>query len=308
MLAYILRRVIWLIPVMFAVSIITFVMMHLAPGGPWDALPGAGKLSASVKLLIAKKYHLDESLPQQYIDYISAALHGDLGPSYTGTRTVSQIIGDGFPISAAFGLFALLFSVGIGIPLGLASALRHNGVLDHVTIFFVTLGYSLPTFVIGIFAILIICVGLHIVPIFFDRDNPVTWILPVGILSVTTISAIVRLTRSSTLEILGQDYVRTARAKGLNAYTVNVGHVLRNALIPVVTLLGPLTANLIVGTFFVEKMFGIPGLGKNFVTSVSARDYALLMGVTLFYALIVVFFNLLVDLTYSFLDPRIVRS
>jgi oligopeptide transport system permease protein len=296
-----------MVPVLFAVSVITFTMVHMIPGNPWDAIAGKA-LPPSVRAVIAKEFHLDEPLPQQYMYYVEGALHFDFGHSLRGTRTVSQIISDGFPITARLGLIALLVAVVIGVPLGLISALEHNKWIDNVTIFNVTIGYSVPNFVIGIFSILVFAVSLHLLPIAFNRDNWLSWIMPAAILSIISVSAIVRLTRSATLEVLGQDYVRTARAKGLSAFDINAGHVLRNALIPVVTLLGPLTANLVTGSFIVESMFSVPGIGRTFVQSVLQRDYSLFMGVTLFFTTLIILFNLAVDLTYSFLDPRITRS
>jgi len=307
MLTYILRRIIWLIPVMLAVSIITFSMMHMIPGGPWDAIAGKA-LPPQTRAAIAKKFGLDKPLTQQYIDYVAGVMHFDFGPSFRGTRTVAQIIIKGFPIAAMLGLFALVIAVVVGVPLGLICALRHNTLIDNVVVFIVTIVYSVPNFVIGIFGILLFSVALKALPIAFSRDNLLTWIMPAGILSLISLSAIVRLTRAATLEIMGQDYVRTAKAKGLSAISVNASHVLRNALIPVVTLLGPLTAALVTGSFIIESMFSVPGIGRTFVNSVLQRDYSLFMGVTLFFALLIMFFNLAVDLTYSFLDPRITRS
>lgn len=251
---------------------------------------------------------MDKPLPQQYIEYIAGAVRGDLGPSYSSTRTVEQIIGDGFPLTATLGLIALSVAIVIGIPLGIMAALRHNGFLDHISMFFVTLGISVPNFVLALALIILMSVVLHLLPTQFQRDNLQSWIMPAVILSLGPTALLLRLTRSATLEVLSEDYVRTARAKGLPAIAVNGRHVLRNALIPVVTLLGPLTAGLITGSFVVEAIFGVPGIGRTFVTSVTKRDYPLLMGTTLFYTLIIVMFNLLVDLTYSFIDPRITRS
>jgi ABC-type dipeptide/oligopeptide/nickel transport system permease component len=261
-----------------------------------------------VRKLIAEKYGLDKPLPQQYADYITAAVRGDLGPSYFGTRTVNQIISEGFPVTAALGLFALGSSMLVGIPLGMFAALRHNRAVDRFIIFFVTMGISIPNFVIGIFLIIVLAVEFRLLPTQFRLTDFKSWILPGMILALRPTVALVRLTRSATLEVLSEDYVRTARAKGLGSFMVNRRHILRNAMIPVVTLLGPMTADLITGSFIVESMFGVPGIGRTFVRSVFQRDYALFMGITLFYALIVVIFNLLVDLTYSFLDPRIARG
>jgi oligopeptide transport system permease protein len=282
-------------------------MMHMVPGGPWDALAGKA-LPPQTRAAIAKKFGLDKPLTQQYIDYMVGVMHFDFGPSFRGTRTVGQIISEGFPITAALGLFALVIAVCVGVPLGLIAALKHNTWIDNIAVFIVTVGYSVPNFVIGIFCILVFAVALKALPIAFSRTDWLTWLMPASILSIISLSAIVRLTRSATLEIMGQDYVRTAKAKGLSALNVNASHVLRNALIPVVTLLGPLTAGLVTGSFIIESMFSIPGIGRTFVQSIAQRDYSLFMGVSLFFALLIIFFNLAVDLTYSFLDPRITRS
>ena len=307
MAQYIVRRVLWLIPVLFFVLLITFTLMHLAPGSPWDVKVQKNATPA-LKAALAAKYGADKPIVQQFTDYIWNALHGDLGPSYSGTRTVAQIIQQGFPITAEIGLLALLISIIVGIPIGLIAALRHNGWFDHLVVLIVTMAYSLPNFVIGIFLIVIISVGLHLLPIRFQLNDWRTWIYPSGILALITVSSIVRITRSAVLDVLGQDYVRTAKAKGLHPAVVDVRHVLRNALIPVVTLIGPITVNLLVGSFVVESMFSVPGVGRYFVLSVIQRDYPVIMGTALLYTLLVVIFNLLVDLTYSFLDPRIVRS
>ncbi len=307
MLAYIIRRVLWLIPVFIAVSLITFALMHLTPGGPWDtATPRA--VPQAVRDAIKAKYGLDKSLPQQYIDYIWKALHGDLGPSFSSSVPVSQQIAQGFPLTASLGLAALFVSIIIGIPLGLIAALRHNGLVDQISVFIVTMGISVPSFVLAILMIVIFSVVLRILPYQFQRDQWQSWILPVFILSLAPTALMLRLTRSTALDVLNEDYVRTARAKGLPASTVNLRHVLRNALIPVITLIGPLTAGLITGSFVVETLFGVPGIGRQFVQAVNKRDYGLLMGSTLFYTLIIVVFNLAVDVTYSFIDPRIARS
>lgn len=308
MVKYIIRRVIWLVPVLFFVLLITFTLMHLAPGSPWDVKVQKNATPA-LKAALAAKYGADKPVVQQFTDYVWNALHGDLGPSYSQpSRTVAQIIQQGFPITGAIGLVALIISIIIGIPIGLIAALQHNGWFDHLVVFIVTLAYSLPNFVIGIFLIVIISVGLHLLPIHFQLNDWRTWIYPAGILALITVSSIVRITRSAVLDVLGQDYVRTAKAKGLHPTVVDVRHVLRNALIPVVSLIGPITVNLLVGSFVVESMFSVPGIGRYFVVSVLQRDYPVILGTALLYTLLVVIFNLLVDLTYSFLDPRIVRS
>lgn len=307
MLGYIVRRVLWLIPVFVSVSLITFILMHITPGGPWDTAT-ARAATPAVKAAIKAKYGLDQPLPIQYVDYMWKAVHGDLVPSFSSNVSVTSQIEQGFPYTAALGMSALLISMLIGIPLGMLAALRHNGFIDQLSIFVVTLGISVPSFVLAITLILMFSVVLHVLPFQFSRTNWQSWIMPVLILSLGPIALFVRLTRSSTLEVLSEDYVRTARAKGLPSGVVNIRHVLRNALIPVITLLGPLAAGLITGSFVVETLFGVPGIGKMFVASVNKRDYGVLMGSTLFFTLIIVFFNLLVDLTYSFIDPRIARG
>ncbi len=307
MLAYIVRRILWLIPVFIAVSLITFALMHLTPGGPWDTAT-ARPVPPAVREAIKAKYGLNKSLPQQYVDYMWKALHGDLGPSFSGTVPVSQQIANGFPITASLGLAAVILSLLIGIPLGLLAALRHNGWIDQVSVFIVTIGISVPSFVLAILLIVIFSVIFHLLPYQFQRDSWQSWILPVVILALGPTALMLRLTRSTALDVLNEDYVRTARAKGLPAFTVNIRHVLRNALIPVVTLVGPLTAGLITGSFVVETLFGVPGIGRQFVQGVNKRDYGLLMGATLFYTLIIVIFNLAVDVTYTFIDPRVTRS
>ncbi len=306
MLKYILRRVLWFFPVIIAVTFITFTLIHFTPGGPWDASPKP--LAPSTRIAMAKAFGLDKPFLEQYWIYMTNALQGNLGVPYRGTRSVAQQIQDGLPVTAGLGLFALIFSIVIGVPLGILAALRHNGFIDNLTRFIVTVGTSIPRFVIGIFIIVIFGVLLGLIKIHFSRTDWTTWIAPALLLALGPISAIMRLTRSSVLEVLTEDYIRTARAKGLRPSAINYGHVLRNALIPVITLLGPLAADLVTGSFIVESIFSVPGIGQLTVQSVTARDWPVFLGLTLFYALIVIVFNLIVDLTYSFLDPRIAYS
>ncbi|MHB8629797.1 MAG: ABC transporter permease [Aggregatilineales bacterium] len=307
MLGYIIRRILYLIPVFIFVTLITFVLMHTVPGGPWDTAT-AKPASPAIKNAIKAKFHLNEPLPQQYIEYLWEAAHGDLGPSFSESRTVNQVIAQGFPYTARIGLIALFLALVIGIPLGVLAALKHNSIIDQISLFLVTIGISVPSFVSAIAAILIFSLVLNLLPFQFQDGNWSSWIMPAVILALAPMALMVRLTRSATLDVLGEDYVRTARAKGLSSFTINIRHVLRNALIPVITLVGPLTAGLITGSFVVETFFGVPGIGRMFVQSVEKRDYGQLMGTTLFYTLLIVLFNLAVDLTYSFIDPRITRS
>lgn len=307
MLEYIVRRVLWSIPVMLGVSLITFVLMHLAPGGPWDVI-STKVVRPEVKQAMARTFGLDKPFHVQYINYILSAVRGDLGPSYSDTRSVAKVIADEFPLSAAFGSAALVIGVLSGIAFGLLSAFRRNGLIDRIGALLVTVSIAVPGFVLAIFLILIFAVNLHLVSVQFQRDRWQSWILPLFLLSIHMFALMTRLVRSTALDILGEDYIRTAHVKGLTRLLVWRRHVLRNALLPIMTLLGPLAANLLTGSFIVESIFGIPGLGRTFVSSIVNRDYPLVMGTTLFFAALLIAFNLLVDLSYLWIDQRIVFS
>ncbi|QXM07368.1 ABC transporter permease [Crassaminicella indica] len=281
---------------------ITFFLMHAIPGGPFTrekALP-----PAVIKALEAK-YKLDQPLWKQYIDYLGDVIRGDLGPSFQRTGvTVNQLIEKGFPISAKIGGLAVILVLILGVPIGIISALKQNKWQDQLAMFFATLGVTIPSFVLGTLIIYIFSSKLGILPSFGLK----TWkhyIGPVIALSGFSLSFVARLTRSSMLEVLQQDYIRTARAKGLPEFTVVVKHALKNALIPVVTYVGPLVAAILTGSFVVERIFAIPGMGKHFVESVGNRDYTVLMGMTIFYAIFLVVMVLVVDVVYGFIDPRI---
>jgi oligopeptide transport system permease protein len=302
MTAYLIRRLLWLVPVLLFVAVITFVLMHSVPGGPWDRdkpLP-----PAAVEQL-NRKYGLDQPLWEQFGHYLLGLLHGDLGVSYRQSdRPVAEIIGGGIKVSATLGGLAMLVSVVVGVPLGVVAALRRNRALDYLSVSLATLGASTPNFVLGIVLIVIFASTLHLLP-------TIGWgswkqaIMPVLALSALPTAFLARITRASTLEVLQQDYVRTAWAKGLTVQAVVLRHVARNALIPVLTLAGPLAAALVTGSFIIESQFAIPGVGRAFVTAIFGRDYGVIMGVTLFYALVVATANLAVDLAYAAADPRI---
>jgi len=302
MTAYFIRRLLWLVPVLLFVAVITFVLMHSVPGGPWDRdkpLP-----PAAVEQL-NRKYGLDQPLWEQFGHYLLGLLHGDLGVSYRQSdRPVAEIIGGGIKVSATLGGLAMLVSVVVGVPLGIVAALRRNRALDYLSVSLATLGASTPNFVLGIVLIVIFASTLHLLP-------TIGWgswkqaIMPVLALSALPTAFLARITRASTLEVLQQDYVRTAWAKGLTVQAVVLRHVARNALIPVLTLAGPLAAALVTGSFIIESQFAIPGVGRAFVTAIFGRDYGVIMGVTLFYALVVATANLAVDLAYAAADPRI---
>ena len=302
MTAYFIRRLLWLVPVLLFVAAITFVLMHSVPGGPWDRdkpLP-----PAAVEQL-NRKYGLDQPLWEQFGRYLLGLLHGDLGVSYRQSdRPVTEVIGDGIKVSATLGGLAMLLSAVVGLPLGIVAALRRNRALDYLSVSLATLGASTPNFVLGIILIVIFASTFHLLP-------TIGWgswkqaIMPVLALSALPTAFLARITRASTLEVLQQDYVRTAWAKGLSVRAVVLRHVARNALIPVLTLAGPLAAALVTGSFIIESQFAIPGVGRAFVTAIFGRDYGVIMGVTLFYGLVVATANLAVDLAYAAADPRI---
>ena len=276
--------------------------MHLVPGGPWDR---EKNLAPAIVENLNRKYNLDKPVWEQYLVFVWNASHGDLGISYTSQdKNVSEIILRGFPITATLGLVALAFALVVGLGLGILSALRQNSWIDYVSLFFATLGASTPNFVSAIVLIIVLAVGLHLLKT-GGWGSPDQIIMPAIALGLAPAAFLTRITRASLLEALGQDYVRTARAKGLSEKIVLVRHTFKNALIPIVTVLGPITANLVTGSFIIENVFAIPGIGRIFVQGIGSRDYALIMGAVLFYAIIVAVANLAVDLVYGVVDPRI---
>ena len=325
---YIVRRLLWLIPVIIVVSGITFILMHTAPGGPWDRDLSARQVDANTQKRLNEYYGLDKPLWRQFLAYMigdfrkdgsfdCGLICGDMGPSY---RLRGMSIQDilfvppeeknffysRFGYSLRLGLLALSFAIFFGIPAGVISALKQNTVVDYASLFIATVGISVPSFVIAIFLIIIFASWLHWVKIIpRSWDDLSVWVLPAVILGFGTMANTTRLTRASVLEVLRHDYVRTARAKGLGEFLVVIRHILRNSLIPVVTLLGPALAGLVTGSFIIETMFGFPGMGRAYVTAISQRDYSMIMGTTLIYALLVALANLSVDITYVILDPRI---
>jgi len=307
MLRYIVRRVLWLIPVMFVVSLITFGLMHLAPGGPWDREAGARQLPAATVRQLNTKFHLDEPVWKQYLLYMADAVQGNLGPTYQRPSiTVNARLGEGLPFSARLGLQALIFSLLLGLPLGIIAALRQNSWVDYLALFFATVGIAVPSFVLGIYLIIFLAVGANLFPVAAsDWSDWRAWVLPTIALGVTPAAYMARLIRSSMLEALRQDYVLTARAKGLAEQVVVITHVLKNAMIPVWTVLGPIAAGLVTGSFIIENVFSVPGIGRFFVNAIGARDYSMIMGTTLFYALLIAVGNLLIDVSYGLFDPRI---
>lgn len=304
MIQYIIRRILQFIPVLLAVTLFTFVLVRVIPGGPFDRI-GDKSLPAEIVANLEAKYHLDKPVWQQYLEYLWDLFHLDLGPSFAyRTRTVNDIIADSLPISAQLGAMSLILSLVIGIPAGCIAALKHNTTIDYVSTFIAILGRSIPSVVLGPVLIWAFALKLGWFPV-ARWQGPKYWVLPVITLGTAYSAGVARLTRGSLLEVLREDYIRTARSKGLREMVVVTRHALKNALIPVITYLGPIFAALLTGTFVVETVFGIPGLGKHFVDSVGNRDYPLVVGTALLYALILVTANLVVDVTYAWLDPRI---
>lgn len=299
---YLIRRVLWMIPVLLFISLVTFVLMHAVPGGPWDQ---EKRLDPTVVESLNRRYGLDKPVWQQYLGFLGNALRGDLGVSFTNQdRKVTQLILQGLPATATLALAALAVTLLVGIPLGVLAALRQNSWADYLCLFFATLGATVPNFVMAMILIIVLSVGLHLLP----TGGWGSWqkaIMPALALGLHNAALLARITRSSMIEAMRQDYVRTARAKGLRELLILERHVFKNALIPIVTVLGPIAASLVAGSFIIESVFAIPGIGRFYVQSIFARDYGLLMGTTLFYAVVIASANLLVDLLYAAVDPRI---
>ena len=301
MIRVVLSRLLWSIPVLFLVATLTFVIMHAVPGGPFDK---EKKLPPEIKANVEAKYHLNEPLWRQYGLYLGGLMKGDLGPSYKYLgRTVNDVIADTLPVSAELGILALLIAAVLGVGSGTLAAVN-GGAVDRMNIILATIGISVPSFVLGALLVLVFSHTFHLLPPALWED-PRNAILPALALGLAPAAYIARLTRSAVLGVQGQDYIRTARAKGLSEGTIIRRHLLRNALTPVVTILGPLAAGLITGSLVVEYIFSIPGMGKFYITAATNRDYPLIMGVTLVYAIFIVLANLAVDLINAYLDPRI---
>ena len=309
---YIIRRFLWMIPVLLFISIVTFALMHAVPGGPFDR---EKPLPAEIIANLNRHYGLDQPLWKQYTDYLgltrnpagdyAGVLQGKFGPSYSSrSRTVNDILSDHLPVSAQLGAAALIISMGIGVPLGVLAALKQNSAWDYMSMTVAIFGVSVPNIVLGPIFILVFALTLKWFPVAgWGRIDQM--IMPAVALGLGQSAIIARLTRASMLQVIREDYMRTARAKGLSERVVIVRHGLKNAFIPVATILGPMFAAVLTGTFVVEQIFAIPGMGKYFITSITNRDYPVVMGTVLLYAFVLVIANLLVDMTYAFLDPRI---
>lgn len=300
MFKYIVKRVFLAVVTMFLICFITFFAMNAVPGGPFN---GEKAKSEAVLAVLNARYGLDQPVGVQFINYMKNILQGDFGVSLKTGRDIAQTITESFAVSARIGLIAIIVALAGGLVLGAVAALNRNKWPDHIIIFFVTLFTAMPSFVAASFLLLVFCIQLGWVPVWSTTTQ--SYVLPVIALSLSPMATITRLTKTSMLDVLGQDYIRTARAKGVNPVKVIFIHALRNALIPVITYVGPLTASILTGSLVVEKIFTIGGLGSKFVDSITNRDYPMIMGVTIFLAFIMITMNLISDLVYKAVDPRI---
>jgi peptide/nickel transport system permease protein len=303
---YAVSRLLWLVPTILAMALVTFLVMHATPGSPLDPVAeGANPLSPEAQKVLLAHYGLDKPLWQQFGIFVANAVRGDFGYSYVyKTRTVGEILRETFPISLFLGSMALGLAVAGGLTLGILAAVYQNRGWDYVSVSLATVGVAVPNFVLAVFLIILFS---FVIPLFPTGgwEAPRNWVLPTITLAMAPMGIIARFTRASMLEVIRADYTLTARAKGLSEAPVIFKHALKNALIPVVTLLGPLFAAVGTGSFFVESIFRVPGMGRFFVLSMTGRDYPMIMAVVLSYGVFLSIMNLVVDLTYGALDPRI---
>jgi oligopeptide transport system permease protein len=301
-LLFLARRAAGFVPVLFVIVSASFFIMRLAPGGPFDqdrALP------EQVRANIEARYHLDEPLLRQYVRYLADVLRGDLGPSFRyPDRTVNELLALGFPVSLGLGACAMAVAVTLGGLAGLLAGVRRNSLVDYCAMSFALFGVSVPNFVLGPILMLLFALGLGWLPV----AGWGTWrhmVLPSVTLGTFYAAYVARLTRAGLLEVIGQDFIRTARAKGLGEATVMLRHALPSAILPVVTYLGPASAAVLTGSVVVESVFSIPGIGRYFVAGALNRDYTMVLGTVVAYSVLLLVFNLVVDLLYAYLDPRV---
>jgi oligopeptide transport system permease protein len=302
MLRYTLRRLLGAIPTLLLIATLAFAMLHAAPGGPFDS---EKQMLPEIQKSIEAQYHLDEPLWRQYLRYLGNLAHGDLGPSFQYRDTsVNELIAQGFPVDLAVGGSAILIALLLGGTIGVFAALHRNSWWDYGLMAAAVLGISIPLFVIAPLLILVFAIALHWLP-------PGDWgglshlVLPAAALAFPYTAYIARLMRGSTLEVLGSRFILTARAKGLPVRTIMLRHALKPALLPLVSFLGPALAGIITGSIVIETTFGLPGIGRYFTTGALNRDYTLVMGITILYGALILLLNLLVDLCYAALDPRV---
>ena len=303
MTKFVVRRILWTIPVLLLVILFTFLMMRQIKGNPFRKTERA--VPASIQANLDRKFHLDQPWYVQYAEYVKGVFTADLGPSLVlRNQNVNDIVRSHFPVSLELGAYAFLFAIVVGIPLGVIAALRANKPSDYLAMLVANVGFAVPSFLVATLLIYYFAVKWDVGVPTSGWDTWQSKILPSIALGFFPMAYFARLVRGTMLETLQQDYVRTAKAKGLRPQRVVGLHVLRNSLIPVVTAAGPLLGAVITGSFIIETIFAIPGIGRYYVNSVSARDYSVTMGLTILYAVIVIFGNLVVDILYGFLDPR----
>lgn len=298
---YIVKRILLALVSLFAIITITYFLMNLMPGDPFMS----EKASEENRAILIAKYGLDHPVYVQYGKYLTNLLHGDMGTSYVlqKGRAVKDIIFESFQISMSLGVRALLLAIVCGIILGCIAGLCKDKLPDAVIRVLSSVGISMPGYVIASGLMILLAVNLKVLPVNYNK--PGGWLMPMLTLAIYPTSYLTRLTRASILEVMNQDYLRTERAKGMSEFVVVFIHALKNSLIPVITYLGPLTASILTGGFVAESVFSVPGLGRYFVSSISSRDYTMIMGVTIFYSALIVFMNLICDILYKIVDPRI---
>lgn len=299
---YILKRVILAIVTIFIIIAITFFTMNAVPGGPFQKEKAP---DPAVQKQLEERFHLDKPVWEQFLIYLGNIFQGDFGISLKTGRNISQTIFDSFSISAILGGTSIVVALVLGLFFGCLAAIKRNSWVDRVIIFFSTLFVAVPSFVLATILLLVFCLLLAWLPVWTPNPTPVNYILPVIALALYPMSYIIRLTKSSMLDVLGQDYIRTARAKGVSEGKIIFKHALKNALTPIITYIGPLTAYTLVGSMVVETIFTIGGLGSKFVDGITNRDYPMIMGTTIFLAILIVVFTLISDLFYKVVDPRV---
>ncbi len=303
MAKYIIKRLLVSLLTLWIMFTLTFALMHSIPGNPFL---GDRKLTPEMLHNLEVKYGLDKPLIEQYEIYAKNVLTGDFGESIKlSGQSVNEIIARKFPYSMKLGIFACIIAIITGVILGTISALKKNTAADRLVMLIVTIGIAVPSFVVATVSMVVFGVNLHLLPTVSKLETLKDYILPGFALSFFPLSFITRLMRSSMLDVINQDYIRTARAKGLSEKVVIFKHGLRNGILPVVTYAGPMVASVLTGSFVIESIFSIPGLGSSFITSITARDYPAIMGVTIFFGALLIFMNFLVDIVYRFVDPRI---
>ncbi|XSD74607.1 dipeptide ABC transporter permease DppB [Bacillus subtilis] len=302
MARYMIKRFWAMAATILVITTLTFVLMKVIPGSPFNEERGTNE---AVQKNLEAYYHLDDPLIFQYIFYLKSIITFDFGPSIKKpSDSVNDMLERGFPVSFELGMTAIVIAVISGLVLGVIAALRRNGFLDYAAMSLAVLGISIPNFILATLLIQQFAVNLKLFPA-ATWTSPIHMVLPTAALAVGPMAIIARLTRSSMVEVLTQDYIRSAKAKGLSPFKIIVKHALRNALMPVITVLGTLVASILTGSFVIEKIFAIPGMGKYFVESINQRDYPVIMGTTVFYSVILIIMLFLVDLAYGLLDPRI---